>query len=39
MRVDSPELPLSAIPLSIAAMSSRASQDQAFHQPVCQLLS
>ena len=39
MRVDSWELPLSAIPLSSASMSSWASQAHAFHQPVCQRLS
>ena len=39
MRVDSPELPLSVIPLSSASMSSWASQADTFHQPVCQRLS
>ena len=39
MRVDSRELPLSAIPLSAASMSSWAFQAHAFPQPVCERLS
>ena len=39
MRVDSRELPLSAIPLSATSMSSWASQAHAFHQPVFYRLS
>ena len=39
MRVDSRELPLSAISLSAASMSSLASQAHAFYWPVCQRLS
>ena len=39
IRVDSPKLPLCNSSLSAAAMSSWASQDNAFHQPVCQKLS